>query len=262
MNDKKMNYLSGFSIKLPNSIQMLTNRIQQIFGPLQKQIQSLKIDSGTISLLTKACQRFADTIQKIKEENYELSETMLQYGWCMSSTIAARCKSEIVESARMSNENRLNDYMISVISEGLNDIEKELRDKYFQRAHIIECAFECHRNMRYEASIPLFLIQADGICVDLFGGSLFNKTKEKVPRVAEAIEKLIEESDLMDSLIYPLKNNNPLCASENSDCYNPNVINRHTIVHGKDVDYASEINSYKAISVIDFIGNVASAIKV
>ena len=45
--------------------------------------------------------------------------------------------------------------------------------------------------------------------------------------------------------------NNPLWANERERPSSFNALNRHQVLHGESVDYATEQNSFKAIALLD-----------
>ena len=46
------------------------------------------------------------------------------------------------------------------------------------------------------------------------------------------------------------------CSDNSSNVSLTNVLNRHEVLHGESVDYGTEINSLKAISLLYYIASV------
>ncbi len=58
------------------------------------------------------------------------------------------------------------------------------------------------------------------------------------------------------AILEPLKENENLSANFAEAENYPNALNRNRILHGRDQNYYSESNSYKAISLLLYIGTI------
>jgi hypothetical protein len=153
-------------------------------------------------------------------------------------------------------------FMISQIDECWIDLTNKMKELCPERAHIIEIACELHKSGNYIASIPLFLIQADGICSEEFT-HFFSKDFTTKRNGAEEILYQAENGDLntdffTEVLLQPFRENlqlNESSAKAASSKRIGNGPNRHGIIHGsrKHLNYNSKINSYKAFSFLSFI---------
>ncbi len=56
-----------------------------------------------------------------------------------------------------------------------------------------------------------------------------------------------------DFLLSPVKNKGVVNGCEQELYKSPVKLNRHAIIHGKDVNYGNEINSLKLISMLSYI---------
>ncbi len=86
---------------------------------------------------------------------------------------------------------------------------------------------------------------------------IFSKGKTK----ENTAKKWLEERDGHDvdfrlSILEPLRKNENISASFKESENFPNALNRNKILHGRDLSYSTEINSYKAISLLLFIGTI------
>ena len=112
---------------------------------------------------------------------------------------------------------------------------------------IISKAFRIHQEKDYDISIPLFLIQADGICLDVFGNEFF-----RVRKRALVARKSIDERNvdwIWDAMAEPFRVLLPIT----SPCRDSDAWNRHVILHGRSLSYGTELNSLKAISLLSFL---------
>lgn len=133
----------------------------------------------------------------------------------------------------------------------LDIIENRIIDIFPHRTKIIKSAFKAHRNSDYELSIPVFLSQTDGICFEVTKNNYFKKNGKK-PATADYFENL-ECSEFRKALLSPLTHPLPISASEKDRGESFTELNRHQILHGEVLDYGTEINSLKCISLLNYV---------
>lgn len=153
-----------------------------------------------------------------------------------------------------------------VAEEAISDHFDGCRDKLIntivknhpERESIVRDAIAAHDEGRYALSIPVMLIQADGIGAAYFEmDSIYSISKKNFDRIKA---KFDEQSDAIrvKYLSYLIGCLTPLNASRSRrDRYN-SPFNRHTIIHGECTDYPSAINSLKSISWLNFVGEIVS----
>ena len=155
--------------------------------------------------------------------------------------------------------------MCGHIRQQLTNIEQSLVDDYPKRAVIVKRAFDAVRANDYVASIPLMLMQADGLGREIFAANMpgFSVTSRK-HKFKQKIESFISASagdSLYTSEIFEvILKNIPLTVSEGNVLLKPDVLNRNAILHGLDTDYYTELNALRAVSWIGYVsyfGDVA-----
>ena len=129
----------------------------------------------------------------------------------------------------------------------LDDIEAALIETYPRRSHLFQEAFGAHRECWYSLSIGAFLNQADGIFYDRFEKFLFSK---KRPGAVSAFSSEVT-GRFFQAVLHPLTLAIPLW--EDTRCLSDTFegLNRHQVIHGMKADYNTELNSLKAISLLD-----------
>lgn len=130
--------------------------------------------------------------------------------------------------------------------------------KHPEREAIVKDALAAHDEGRYALSIPVFLIQADGIGAGYFGmDSIYSITNKSFTRIKT---KFNEQNDAfrVKYLSYLIGCLTPLNASRNRRDRYSAPFNRHTVIHGESTDYPSAINSLKSISWFNFVGELVS----
>ena len=139
----------------------------------------------------------------------------------------------------------------------LGDIETRLVAEFPHRSQIMYDAFQAHRQAKYNLSVPVFLIQADGIWKDRYSQHIFVRGGK------EAIDELLaDRSDPMTRKLverlraktWPLG----LPEGERSKRDGFSELNRHQVLHGEVTDYGTEDFSLKAASFLYFSAFVLS----
>jgi len=153
------------------------------------------------------------------------------------------------------------DLMIAQIEHDWSRITEKVLELCPKRKEILATAFKLHEEGNYIASIPLLLIQADGVCAERFT-YFFSADKNTGHRASDQILKEIEDGTLSPSffgeiLIEPFKIRLQLTqgSSKSSAAAKAKGPNRHGILHGsrRHLDYGTKINGFKAISFLSFV---------
>ena len=129
----------------------------------------------------------------------------------------------------------------------LDHIEAALIESYPLRSHLFQEAFSAHQESRYVSSIPVFLQQADGVFYDTFGRSLFRKEG----RGAVSAFRSEVTGRFFQAVLHPLTLDPLLWANTDTLDDTFEGLNRHQVIHGMKVNYDTELNSLKAISLLD-----------
>lgn len=140
--------------------------------------------------------------------------------------------------------------MESWITSSIPEIEARAVARFPNRAPIITATMVAHQRQQFELSVPVLLIQVEGMCVQEFGMKFFSTTKG-VPKTKEFAESMID-GPMTEVFLLPLCQPSGLTASADYRLYYPHAINRHEILHGTNTDYPSLTNSLKAISLMDY----------
>ena len=128
-----------------------------------------------------------------------------------------------------------------------DDIEAALIGTYPHRAQLFQEAFGAHRESKYALSIPVFLTQADGIFHERFGKLLFTGKRNAV---VSAFSSVVI-GRFFQSVLHPLTIDAPLWKSTSSLDDTFAGLNRNQVLHGLGTNYNTELNSLKAISLLD-----------
>ena len=155
----------------------------------------------------------------------------------------------------------LDQFMSSYIKRHLDDFADQLIKLYPERAHILSAAFDLHRSGNYIASVPLVFAQIDGICAQNLKTFLFSDHSKRASKVDTIITSSTDswESLFFSGFVWKTQMGADISKSRPQD--KQNGPNRNGILHGsrKHLDYGSEMNSLKVLSMLFFVGFIFEA---
>jgi hypothetical protein len=203
----------------------------------EKLLEELKEKGGIASILIKAL----DIKNPSIEENTRI---LLNYGWYISAKMQLKKISKVIELIKLEKIEDAENILIAFFKENLEKIEEQLIAKHSERKNIINEAFKAHRTEMYYSSTILFLSQGDGI----IDGKIFHNRqnlekhldKSKNPNFVKILK---EDSSL----------NVPSIKINKSKYFSK--LNRHAVMHGESLDYGTEKNSLKALSLCCFVSD-------
>ena len=121
----------------------------------------------------------------------------------------------------------------------------ELYPISLERWRLVEKALGYHRNGAYEASVPIVLAQADGICQDLVGSKddmQFFRLVPKTPYFADA--------STIAGMPAGLEHLRPLFSEVMRRSGVTGKLTRHGILHGRELRYDTQMNATKALVLL------------
>lgn len=175
---------------------------------------------------------------------------MAQEGWYLDPEMPITAVREFQQEL----ENGSRDEILLLIAEyyrqEIDRILEDLKSNHPRRASIIQNAFDAHKTGQLDLSVPVLLIQADGICHDITKRELFSQQPARGlgSYVAEMDAKLFERI-----LLYPFGQTIQINASRDKRAQGFDALNRHMVLHGESLSYGTEVNGLKAISLINFV---------
>jgi hypothetical protein len=117
---------------------------------------------------------------------------------------------------------------------------------------ILKPALKAHKKKQYALCIPVFLAQADGMCQEIFGVKLYGRSKNGIPHTALKVAAL-QPDKATATLLEPLLVASSFNAYDEEAKLKPAVVNRHEVLHGVSVTYATKTNSLRAISLLYYV---------
>lgn len=195
---------------------------------------------------------FIEFIEKLPDDVKQMHEKLTLQGWYLPLSVLLETKPSYALKIIKSDIAETNYEMLLFAQkiEGLllPEIKKSFSNRYI---HISE-SLKCHNEENYNLSIPIMLIQADGITLDIFRNHLFRNQAGRKEKI-----KIVDE-DIMDTLcLFPLKIDSSISATEKMRAKKDfHKFNRHEILHGEDLDYGNRENSYRCIMLLKYLIDV------
>lgn len=218
---------------------------------------------------------YSNVIWEITKNRLDLINSMSVFpesGWYLSRDVINELNDEnfIVETANNWKntcvQEDFNKRAINYVNNNLEIIKSEINAIAGKRSDLIDEIFVLHQEGRYIACVPLALAQIDGICKDYYGIGFFasepldkeNKKSKMVQKLNKTLDDYSFSALLSKQLKFDNKNKLQLIKARNK---NFDQLNRHNIMHGESYEYGTEINSVKAILLLDFLRDLIETVE-
>ena len=143
----------------------------------------------------------------------------------------------------------------------LDKIECIVVENFPHRAHLVRPAFNAHRKQDFALSIPVFLIQSEGLFVEVMKGWKVSPYSNWEKSTISEYLKQTGNRFLLEAILSPLGQSLPIKLSKRDRPEGFNELNRHQVLHGESLNYPTKTNSLKAISFINYISYLAQILK-
>lgn len=201
-----------------------------------------------------------DSLSRGQMLDPEVVRTLARHGWyptpdksLMQHSIWARAFQEAEEQIESAHG-----IGIEMFRQDAPDIEARLVEQFPHRADILREAFEAHRHQRYFSSVALFLTQADGICQEIIGKSIY---RAKTIAQADDVGEQFQEGILRELFMGLMWQGWPLVLSDRKRPSGFSELNRHQVLHGESTDFGTEECSLKAMSFLNFSAFVLEGVE-
>jgi len=225
------------------SIEEQTKRYAPFFREIEAQS---KKQEPMLRRLAEYIRRIPETLQHDREVDLILAKN----GWYIDPEIPADEPFELAKQFEAGNSTQANEALSNHYDSRLDEIEKSLCDSFPERARVLHGAFDAHRRKEYGLAIPVFLAQADGICVKNTQTPLYGKRNGKTRL---SLRLLLDDTSFLACSLAAITQ--PMTISENTHGRTVffDLLNRHAVMHGLSVDYDTRVNSCRAISLLVFV---------
>jgi len=255
--------------KKTQNISNLGKRVSEVFEELSKYSEGI---GNIFKSIEEIGLQTSKAFKKIPEElSYSQREYLFEEAWYLSEDLPINYPRLINDLIDKNDFKKLEKLLINYSNSKIPEIREKVGKYFPKRLKIIKDALNAHKKNIYTLSIPILLIQAEGICKEIINITPFinvesrknylkmqKKINEKLNKLeingvsvrADSItgiflEYLLSETDTNRSRKSIIKQ------KEKNKKYKP--LNRDYILHGDDFKYANEKNSCKAISFLNYI---------
>lgn len=206
---------------------------------------------AVISPAVEALEKLSDFAGKVPDITREVVNVMGNHGWFMGLDAPFVGQMAIASALKNGDYAGVDKALSAYYKTVAPKLLVKLQARHPSRNEIWRVAFKAHFRGEYILSIPVFLAQADGLWQDGVGRQLYKKNKGSKNKLKSS--GLKELSDILcASFDQGFLISKPYSSSGNEF----SSLNRHQVLHGKSINYGTELNSLKAISLLDFVSDV------
>lgn len=233
--------------------------IAQLMQRFREPLKPLLDCAQTFGQFFEELAEFAKKLSELPERNRKALQNLGEEGWFLHPDMPFDFLFKIAHLL-IEDPNDASKWLCDFFRERLNNIEQELIEAYPHRKRLLCDAFGAHQEGKYSLSVLVFLAQADGIFSEksserksLF---IYEQRKDAVQEHASQVVGCFNATYL-----YPLEVSLPLWMSERqreTSIGNFTGLNRHQVLHGESMDYDTEENSLKVISLLYYLHWVLS----
>jgi hypothetical protein len=197
---------------------------------------------------------FVDGLIKATNQSKRFAGVMLSFGWPPPGDIPAIFIRDILDAvdAEVLTKDNVDEFITSYYTpEIVKRIGCTWMTKPFlgRRHHLLHMAINGHCDGNYVSSILIILTQIEGFVAEVFGHKGQLKGAERNHYFRQLLMEKYAGTLEWDHAINKLLLNVIFAIFRHGDPIP--TLSRHAIIHGADVDYASEANSLKLILLFD-----------
>lgn len=197
----------------------------------------------------RVLESFHEHVKEILNVTTTAGTSLACRGWFFSIRLPLR-EMVIIRSLPGKSNEEVDEAMSKIYNSNISSIQEELCVRFPNRSELIRETFRAHEHEWYNLSVLGFFSLADGIYIDLSGvkKSVYSKKRgTDEPLSKNFIDQMnLEESMLM--YLELLRTETALNVAKGKR--DPDLLNRHAVMHGTSTDYGTEINSLKALSYL------------
>lgn len=196
----------------------------------------------------------ARALRQLPPRTQQALLTLGQHGWYLDMHMPMPALWKLEQMLEAGELEQADELLCSSFEEHFGSIASGLYSRYPTRAHILRQAFEAHRAGQYALSIPVLLAQTDGICNDVTAQYLFMRKNDR-PSTAQYVAA-VAAGTIRAAILSPLAETLPISQSKHERVDGFDELNRHMVLHGESLDYGTRLNGLKAVSLINYVGQV------
>ena len=205
------------------------------------------------AMLAKLVPNWQIILDQLDERERAALVTLVNQGWYSDHEFTIPQLFSMVNAIEEGLVKDVNEVLCDWYEERLRQIELDLSARHPHRARFFRDAFEAHKEEKYTLSVPVFLKQADGIFYELTGHQLYSRRKDKgIQKLTASLGSEAVTSGRA-SVVHVLSQPLPISSSVSERRRAPDLLNRHAVLHGEDLNYDTRTQSCRAISLLNCV---------
>lgn len=232
-------------------------QIRQALGPYEHLQQAFaSIPKGQLEQIRQALSGFTDSFQKyLAEEEKRIFAVLAKRGWLgLEEYLTSTEMRRILVLNKSGGKKAVDAFVCRKFRRHrhklLNKVVRSWwRAPYMKRRRrAVRAALKAHKEQRYVLSMPTLLPLVDGLAVRFVGrlsGSRKAIQQKEAAKRYHSVEKEVW-SECVETVITSL-----MYKDYDFTKKPPSTLNRHAIMHGEVIGYASEANSLKVMLLVD-----------
>jgi uncharacterized membrane-anchored protein YhcB (DUF1043 family) len=259
----KIAFIGSMPLPVTNIAKGL-KELEDSMGSLGKSIENIQKEIQKKFLVVQ------EVIKKIPEDLKKIQKYLAEKSWYISLDLPIDLSRKIADLIVEGKDNEVEKAMQDYARLRVANVKEKVIKLYPQRRKILEDAFLAHQKKLYSLSIPTFLIQVEGISKEILGVSLYAK-KNNIPKtknkLVERINKMkigniVIDLDSYTDILFEyfrsptginINTEKQKNVKKKRDNCSVEYLNRHSVLHGENLNYATEVNSLRAILIFDFL---------
>jgi uncharacterized membrane-anchored protein YhcB (DUF1043 family) len=259
----KIAFIGSMPLPVTNIAKGL-KELEDSMGSLGKSIENIQKEIQKKFLVVQ------EVIKKIPEDLKKIQKYLAEKSWYISLDLPIDLSRKIADLIVEGKDNEVEKAMQDYARLRVANVKEKVIKLYPQRRKILEDAFLAHQKKLYSLSIPTFLIQVEGISKEILGVSLYAK-KNNIPKtknkLVERINKMkigniVIDLDSYTDILFEyfrsptginINTEKQKNVKKKRDNCSVEYLNRHSVLHGENLNYAIEVNSLRAILIFDFL---------
>jgi len=192
-------------------------------------------------------------VTQLPEKTRHALTMMADDGWFVDDEMPVSFTFHYQKLVDMGQRDEAEKFAAGYFAGRINGVFEDLCARVPKRKAIFEAALAAFRRREHLLAIPVLFSQVDGVCHDIFGGSFFQPGGRKKIARRMSSEAAEVAGDFLAAHLVPFNHPLPVLLSEGDRQEGFFKLNRHQVLHGETVDYGTEENTLRAISLLNHV---------
>ncbi len=234
--------------ELPQQIRQAMSDVTDTLEQVTKSVSdALEEQIGQIAQVTQ------QALDELPPKMWKATGILGMHGWLLAPDLSLPEVAALADMFTRQDTGAADSALMDYYRVRLPRITADVISWYPSRAKELASAFAAHERSEYVLSVPVFLAQANGICLECFGVRLYSRNKGAPLTAAKIDARRLADDVIVASVLHAMMIPQPISASAGELAHHPKALNRHEVLHGTSVDYGNEINGWKAVSWLYYV---------